>query len=197
MTEITASLVEELHERTGTGMTDCKEVLTEADGGIELAIENMRKSGAIRAAKKAGSVAVDDVIKTKIDDNCDIILEANCQTDSAVKDAGFQVFTDKVLDAAAASKITDVEVLEAQFEEKCVMSAAKTGENTSIRRIAALEDDVLSSCQYGARTGALAVAKGVDEELVRCIVTYVTASKPEFIKPGDVSAEVVEKEYQV
>jgi len=69
MAEITASLVKELRERTGAGMMDCKKALTEANGDIELAIENMRKSGAIKAAKKAGNVAADGVIKTKIDGN--------------------------------------------------------------------------------------------------------------------------------
>ncbi len=118
MAEITASLVKELRERTGAGMMDCKKALTEANGDIELAIENMRKSGAIKAAKKAGNVAADGVIKTKIDGNYGIILEVNCQTDFVAKDAGFQAFADKVLDAAVAGKITDVEVLKAQFEEE-------------------------------------------------------------------------------
>ena len=121
MAEITASLVKELRERTGAGMMDCKKALTEANGDIELAIENMRKSGAIKAAKKAGNVAADGVIKTKIDGNYGIILEVNCQTDFVAKDAGFQAFADKVLDAAVAGKITDVEVLKAQFEEERVL----------------------------------------------------------------------------
>ena len=97
MAEITASLVKELRERTGAGMMDCKKALTEANGDIELAIENMRKSGAIKAAKKAGNVAADGVIKTKIDGNYGIILEVNCQTDFVAKDGGFQAFANKVV----------------------------------------------------------------------------------------------------
>ena len=85
MAEITASLVKELRERTGAGMMDCKKALTEANGDIELAIENMRKSGAIKAAKKAGNVAADGVIKTKIDGNYGIILEVNCRLTSLQK----------------------------------------------------------------------------------------------------------------
>ena len=115
MAEITASLVKELRERTGAGMMDCKKALTEANGDIELAIENMRKSGAIKAAKKAGNVAADGVIKTKIEGNYGYILEVNCQTDFVAKDGGFQAFADKVLDAAVAGKISDVEVLKATF----------------------------------------------------------------------------------
>ena len=180
MAEITASLVKELRERTGAGMMDCKKALTEANGDIELAIENMRKSGAIKAAKKAGNVAADGVIKTKIEGNYGYILEVNCQTDFVAKDAGFQAFADKVLDAAVAGKITDVEVLKAQFEEERVALVAKIGENINIRRIA-----------------VLVAAKGADEELVKQLAMHVAASKPEFVKPEDVSAEVVEKEYQV
>ncbi len=73
MADITAALVKELRERTGAGMMDCKKALVESNGDIELAIENMRKSGAIKAAKKAGNVAADGVIKTKIEGNYGII----------------------------------------------------------------------------------------------------------------------------
>lgn len=105
----------------------------------------------------------------------------------------FRAFADKVLDAAVAGKITDVEVLKAQFEEERVALVAKIGENINIRRVAALEGDVLGSYQHGARIGVLVAAKGADEELVKHIAMHVAASKPEFIKPEDVSAEVVEK----
>jgi len=192
MAEITASLVKELRERTGAGMMDCKKALTEANGDIELAIENMRKSGAIKAAKKAGNVAADGVIITKINGNYGVILEVNCQTDFVAKDAGFQA-----LDAAVADKVTDVEVLKAQFEEERVALVAKIGENINVRRVAILEGDVLGSYLHGARIGVLIAATGADEELVKQLAMHVAASKPEFVKPEDVSAEVVEKEYQV
>jgi elongation factor Ts len=198
MADITAALVKELRERTGAGMMDCKKALVESNGDIELAIENMRKSGAIKAAKKAGNVAADGVIKTKIEGNFGMIVEVNCQTDFVAKDGGFQAFADKVLDAAFAGKITDVDVLKAQFEEERVALVAKIGENINIRRIAALEGDVLGSYLHGARIGVLVAAtKGADEELVKQLAMHVAASKPEFVKPEDVSAEVVEKEYQV
>jgi elongation factor Ts len=197
MADITAALVKELRERTGAGMMDCKKALVESDGDIELAIENMRKSGAIKAAKKAGNVAADGVIKTKIEGNYGLILEVNCQTDFVAKDGGFQSFAEKVLDVAFAGKITDVEVLKAQFEEERVALVAKIGENINIRRIASLEGDVLGSYLHGARIGVLVAAKGANEELVKQIAMHIAASKPEFVKPEDVSADVVEKEYQV
>ncbi len=157
----------------------------------------MRKSGAIKAAKKAGNVAADGVIKTKIVGNYGVILEVNCQTDFVAKDGGFQAFADKVLDAAAANRITDVEALKAQFEEERVALVAKIGENINIRRVAVLEGEELGSYLHGARIGVLVSAKGANEDLIKQIAMHVAASKPEFVKPEDVSAEVVEKEYQV
>ena len=197
MADITAALVKELRERTGAGMMDCKKALTEANGDIELAIENMRKSGAIKAAKKAGNVAADGVIKTKIVGDYGVILEVNCQTDFVAKDGGFQAFADKVLDAAAADRVTDVEVLKAQFEEERVALVAKIGENINIRRVAILEGAELGSYLHGARIGVLVSTKGANEDLIKQVAMHVAASKPEFVKPEDVSADVVDKEYQV
>ncbi|MCU5771577.1 translation elongation factor Ts [Erwiniaceae bacterium BAC15a-03b] len=197
MAEITAALVKELRERTGAGMMDCKKSLIEANGDIELAIENMRKSGAIKAAKKAGNVAADGVIKTKIAGDYAVILEVNCQTDFVAKDGGFQAFVDEVLDAAVAGKVTDVDVLKTQFEEQRVALVAKIGENINIRRVEVLEGEQLGSYQHGARIGVLVSAKGADEELIKQVAMHVAASKPEFVNPEDVSAEVVEKERQV
>ncbi|MDD0168954.1 elongation factor Ts, partial [Shigella flexneri] len=74
-----------------------------------------------------------------------VILEVNCQTDFVAKDGGFQAFADKVLDVAAADRVTDVEVLKAQFEEERVALVAKIGENINIRRVAILEGAELGS----------------------------------------------------
>ncbi|PIJ49873.1 translation elongation factor Ts [Erwinia sp. OLTSP20] len=197
MAEITAALVKELRERTGAGMMDCKKALGEANGDIELAIDNMRKSGQAKAAKKSGNVAADGVIKTKIDGNYGVILEVNCQTDFVAKDAGFQAFADEVLSAAVAERITDVDALKAKFEEKRVALVAKIGENINIRRVSALEGAQLGSYLHGVRIGVLVSAKGGDDELIKQIAMHIAASKPEYVKPEDVSAEVVEREHQI
>lgn len=197
MVEIIVFLVKELCECIGVGMMDCKKVLIEVNGDIELVIENMCKFGVIKAVKKVGNVVVDGVIKIKIDGNYGIILEVNCQIDFVVKDVGFQVFVDKVLDVVVVGKIIDVEVLKVQFEEECVVLVVKIGENINICCVVVLEGDVLGFYQYGVCIGVLVVVKGVDEELVKYIVMYVVVSKLEFIKLEDVFVEVVEKEYQV
>ena len=95
------------------------------------------------------------MIKTKIEGNFGVILEVNCQTDFVAKDGGFQAFANKVLDAAVAGKITDVDVLKAQFEEERVALVAKIGENINIRRVSSLEGEVLGSYQHGTVFGAV------------------------------------------
>src|SRR5574343_833285 len=104
---ISAAMVKELRERTGLGMMECKKALVEANGDIELAIDNMRKSGQAKAAKKAGRVAAEGVILTKIaaDGKYGIIVELNCETDFVAKDAGFKAFGEEVAAAALNERI--------------------------------------------------------------------------------------------
>ncbi|MCW2481220.1 translation elongation factor Ts [Candidatus Symbiopectobacterium sp. NZEC135] len=199
MAEITAALVKELRERTGAGMMECKKALVEANGDIELAIDNMRKSGQAKAAKKAGRVAAEGVILTKIaaDGKYGVIVELNCETDFVAKDAGFKAFGEEVATAALNERITDVDVLKAKFEEQRTTLVAKIGENINIRRIAVQEGDVLGAYLHGARIGVLVAATGADEELVKHVAMHIAASKPEYVKAEDVPADVVAREHQI
>ena len=122
MATVTAALVKELRERTGAGMMECKKALVEANADIELAIENMRKSGAAKAAKKAGNVAAEGAIIIKEENGVAVLLEVNCQTDFVAKDGNFTAFADKVALDALASKAT-AEELQAKFEEERVSSS--------------------------------------------------------------------------
>lgn len=197
MADITAALVKELRERTGAGMMECKKALVEANGDIELAIDNMRKSGQAKAAKKAGRVAAEGTILTKIDGNYGVVVELNCETDFVAKDAGFKAFGDEVINTALNERITDIDALKAKFEEQRTTLVAKIGENINIRRVVALEGDVLGSYLHGARIGVMVAATGADQELVKHIAMHIAASKPEYLKPEDVPAEVVAREHQI
>ncbi|MBJ7221902.1 MULTISPECIES: translation elongation factor Ts [unclassified Brenneria] len=199
MAEITAALVKELRERTGAGMMECKKALVEANGDIELAIDNMRKSGQAKAAKKAGRVAAEGIILTKIaaDGKYGVIVELNCETDFVAKDAGFKAFGEDVVAAALNERITDVEVLKAKFEEQRTALVAKIGENINIRRIAIQEGDALGSYLHGARIGVMVAATGADEELIKHIAMHIAASKPEYVKAEEVPADVVAREHQI
>jgi len=188
---VTAALVKELRERTGAGMMDCKKALTETNGDIELAIENMRKSGAAKAAKKAGNIAAEGTILIKQGEGFAALLEVNCQTDFVAKDENFLGFANTVLDAAVESK-GDIEALKAQFEETRVALVAKIGENINVRRVEYIDGDKLSAYRHGDRIGVV-VTGDADEETLK----HVAASKPDFVNPEDVPAEVVEKEKAV
>ena len=192
---VTAALVKELRERTGAGMMDCKKALTETNGDIELAIENMRKSGAAKAAKKAGNIAAEGTILIKEGNGFAALLEVNCQTDFVAKDSNFLGFANEVLDAAAESK-ADIDALKAQFEETRVALVAKIGENINVRRVEYIDGEKLSSYRHGDRIGVVVVGDA-DEETLKHVAMHVAASKPEFVNPEDVPADVVEKEKAV
>lgn len=197
MAEITASLVKELRERTGAGMMECKKALLEVDGDIELAIDNMRKSGQAKAAKKAGRVAAEGIILTGVDNQYGVVVELNCETDFVAKDAAFKAFGDEVITTALKQRIADVETLKARFEEQRTALVAKIGENINIRRMAVLEGDNLGFYLHGVRIGVLVAASGADKELLKHIAMHIAASKPEYVKLEDVPAEVVEREHQI
>lgn len=196
MAEITASLVKELRERTGAGMMECKKALVEANGDIELAIDNMRKSGQAKAAKKAGNVAAEGVILARVANGFGVLVEMNCQTDFVAKDAGFLALANEVVDYAAANKGVTIEALAAQFEEKRVALVAKIGENMNIRRVQYLDGNVIAQYLHGAKIGVLVAGEGSEEELKK-VAMHVAASKPEFVNPEDVSADVVAKEREI
>ncbi|WP_413284973.1 translation elongation factor Ts [Vibrio sp. MA40-2] len=195
MATVTAALVKELRERTGAGMMECKKALVEADADIELAIENMRKSGAAKAAKKAGNVAAEGTIIIKQADGVAALLEVNCQTDFVAKDGNFLAFANEVADAAVAERL-DAAALQAKFEDIRIALVAKIGENISIRRVEYIEGAQLASYRHGERIGVV-VAGSADEETLKHVAMHVAASKPEFVNPEDVPADVVEKEKAV
>ena len=204
MATITAALVKELRERTGAGMMDCKKALTEANGDIELAIEEMRKSGQAKAAKKAGRIAAEGIILMRQAGNTAVMIELNSETDFVAKDAGFRAFGDKIADIALANKINDLDALKAaeyengeSIELTLTNLIAKIGENMSLRRIVLVEGDNLTTYLHGTRIGVIANLKGGDEEVAKDVAMHVAASNPQFVKPEDVSDEVVAKEREI
>ena len=200
---VTAALVKELRERTGAGMLDCKKALVETDGDIELAIENMRKSGQAKAAKKAGRIAAEGVILTKVQDGRATMLEINCETDFVARDEGFLKFGNELLEIAAANNINDIDTLNASELNGAKVSdvrdtlVAKIGENISPRRVINVEGDTLGAYVHGGRIGVISILTGGSEELAKDIAMHVAAASPQFVKPENVPAEVVEKEKEI
>ena len=197
MAEITAALVKELRERTGEGMMDCKKALTKAGGDIEKAIDDMRASGAIKAAKKAGNVAAEGAIALVEDGKAAVLLEVNSQTDFLALQDDFKAFVAVSVKKAFDDKLTTVEpLIEAQEADRLVL-VGKVGENVNIRRLARIEGDVVGGYLHGNKIGVVVALKGGDVELAKDIAMHVAASNPEFLLPSEVSADAIEREKAV
>ena len=197
MAEITAALVKELRERTGEGMMDCKKALTKAGGDIEKAIDDMRASGAIKAAKKAGNVAAEGAIALVEDGKAAVLLEVNSQTDFLALQDDFKAFVAASVKKAFDEKLTTVEpLIEAQEADRLVL-VGKVGENVNIRRLTRVEGDVVGGYLHGNKIGVAVVLKGGDVELAKDIAMHVAASNPEFLLPSEVSEEAIEREKAV
>ena len=204
MANISAALVKELRERTAAGMMDCKKALEEANGDIELAIENMRKSGQAKAAKKAGRIAAEGVIFARTEGNVAVMIELNCETDFVSKDAGFLAMGQKIVEIAATQKIADVDALKAadfgngeSVELTITNLIAKIGENMNLRRVMLVEGDNLGTYVHGSRIGVITKLVGGTDKLAKDLAMHVAANSPQFVKPEDVSAEVVAKEREI
>jgi len=204
---ITASLVKELRERTGSGMMECKKALVETNGDIEAAIEMMRKSGQAKAAKKAGRTAADGVITICFteDGNQAVVVEVNCETDFVAKDDNFTSFAKAVAERALVAKVETVEDLLNEplhdGEETTVNTArealiSKIGENMNVRRFQRLQasSGALSSYSHGVRIGVVVEVEGGDDALAKDIAMHIAATNPLCVSEREVPAETLEKE---
>ena len=203
MAEVTASLVKELRERTGLGMMECKKALQEADADIELAIDNLRKSGQAKAAKKAGNIAAEGAIILAADGNTAIALEVNCQTDFVARDASFTAFANKVAGIALAARETNAEKIAAlafdgmSVEEARVLLVQKLGENIQVRRAEIVEGAALATYVHGLKIGVIVAFNKADDEISKQVAMHVAASNPLVINAEDIPAEVLAKEQEI
>jgi elongation factor Ts len=201
MTDITASLVKELRERTGLGMMECKKALVQTGGNLEQAIEELRKSSGTKAAKKAGRTAADGVVGVRTGADCGVILEVNSETDFVARDAGFLAFVDRVAERAFAVRANDVAALMGgELESAREALVQKIGENISVRRVRALQNTgglIGSYVHSNNKIAVLVAIKGGSAELARDVAMHVAASNPQFATPADVPPAVVDKEREI
>ena len=196
-------LIKELRERTGLGMLECKNALASADGDVEKAIEELRKSSGMKAAKKAGRTAADGVVATRIaeDGSYGIVAEINSETDFVARDENFLGFVKKVVDAAFEGRQTDVEALMAgELEAAREALVQKIGENISVRRIRLITADagVVGAYVHGNnRIAVLVELKNGDQDLAKDVAMHVAAVNPQVVSPDDMPAEVIEKEREI
>lgn len=206
MANITAGMVKELRERTGLGMMDCKRALVESEGDMEKAIDDLRKSSGLKAAKKAGRIAAEGVVLTKIseDGNIGVILEVNSETDFVARDDNFLGFANAVLEQAFATRETDVAKLMANgLEDAREALVQKIGENINVRRVEIVEfknvhDGIVDTYIHGNNRIAVLVAiKGGDDSLAKDIAMHVAAVNPIVVRAEDVPPELLAKESEI
>ncbi|MFT6733621.1 MAG: elongation factor Ts [Polaribacter sp.] len=205
---ITAAQVKELRERTGAGMMECKKALVETDGNIETAIDNMRKSGAAKAEKKAGRVAAEGVIvaQTSEDGSYAVIVEINSETDFVARDDSFKAFTSSVVGTALANKTETIDALNAStiasgetVELARTNLIAKIGENITVRRVKLINvtDGCIGTYIHGGRIGVVVALKGRDIELAKDIAMHSAATNPQFVTPEEISEDVYNREKEI
>ncbi|MBT6243809.1 MAG: elongation factor Ts [Gammaproteobacteria bacterium] len=198
MTTITATMVKELRERTGVGMMDCKKALVAADGDMELAIDDLRKSSGMKAAKKAGRIAADGLIGMKVVDGKGVMIEVNCETEFAARDSNFTEFIETVVERIYNEESADLEaMLENGLEQDRQNLIQKIGENISVRRAEFYDGEVASYVHTNAKIGVLVLMQGGDASLGRDIAMHIAAANPQVVSPADASQSVLAKEREI
>lgn len=190
---ITAAQVKELRERTGIGMMECKKALTETNGDMELAIEELRKKGLAKAAKKADREALEGGIKIITEGGKAAVLSIACETDFLANSDKFKAMLTQICEYLLANgestKEAAQELINSDF-------ALELGENLKIIEYKIVEGGMTASYVHSnGKLAALVVAKeGTDEEKAKQVAMHVTAANPEYLSADDISDEVVDKE---
>ena len=200
MSNISASQVKELREKTGLGLMDCKKALEEANGDLDLAVEELRKTSGLKASKKSSRSAADGLIGIKSFDGKSFMVEINCETDFVARDDSFNLFMQEVLEIVSTNGDKSLEeLLKSGIEEKREKLVQKLGENIVVRRATASVDNSDSSGVYlhsNNKIGTIISLKGT-EEVAKDIAMHAAATDPMAISPSDIPEDVIEKEREI
>ncbi len=209
---ITAAMVKELREMTGAGMMDCKKALTETNGNMEEAVEFLRKSGAVKAEKKAGRIAAEGICRIAIEGKKAAVVEVNSETDFVAKNETFQTFVETVAKQALETGAKDMDTFLAEswkedasktVKEALVEKVATIGENLNIRRFEVVEAPVVVGYLHGGgRIGVIIAAESsVDNEAVReamkNVAMQVAALSPKYVSKDEVGEDYIAHEKEI
>ena len=209
----TAQDVKTLREITGCGMMDCKKALAEADGNQEKAIELLREKGLAAAAKKAGRIAAEGIVKAYVDNEkkVGVVIEVNAETDFVAKNELFRTFVKDVANVIVNENPADVTALlackmgdgtvEAALQDKILV----IGENIKIRRFERYEGICAAYVHGGGTHGVLvnfntsdAVASNpAFEAFGKDSAMQIAAANPTYLNEASVPASVIDKEKEI
>ena len=212
---ITAQSVKELREKTGAGMMDCKKALTEANGDMEKAVEILREKGLAAAAKKAGRIAAEGLVKTYVSEDGKTagIIELNCETDFVAANEEFVAVADRIAEIASKTSAKTVEELvnekyddNSTIQETLTALIAKLGENMTLRRFEkfSVEKGLVESYIHGGGRIGVVVELASDSdntavlrEVAKDVCMQVAAANPLFLSENDVDQTTLEKEKEI
>ena len=213
---VTAAMVKELREMTGAGMMDCKKALAATDGDMDKAVEFLREKGLAGAAKKAGRIAAEGIVMTKMaaDEKTAVVVEVNAETDFVAKNEKFQNYVADVAEQALASDAADMDAFMAEKwakDETLTVAEALSsqisiiGENMKIRRyekMTAANGFVASYIHAGGKIGVLVdvetdVVNDEIREMAKNVAMQAAALKPLYTNRDEVDADYIEKEKEI
>ena len=197
---ISASQVKELREKTGLGLMDCKKALEEANGDINLAIEELRKTSGLKASKKSGRSAADGLIGILNNGKTAFMIEVNCETDFVARDESYINFTEETLKTYADNSEKPLEqLLEEGIEVNREKLVQKLGENIVVRRVAKTEDSAVTGSYLHSnnKIGCIVSLNGGTESLANDIAMHAAATDPMAVSPSDIPQEIVDKEREI
>ena len=216
---ITPAQIKELRDRTGAGMTDCKNALVEADGNVDNAVEVILKKGIVKAASRAGKIATEGQVGTwtSPDHRKGVIVEVNCQTDFVARGDDFKKFVDDVL--SVASKLPKGKDLGAETypgSDKTIdiirqELVGRIGENIVLRRWDVVEAPnanglVLSYVHMGGKLGVLVSAEAPNEAakndaafrgFVENVAMQIAAMSPLVVEKSSIDAAMLAKQKEI
>ncbi len=199
---ITAEMVKELRDKTGAGMMDCKKALTDADGDLEKAIDNLRKSGIAKAEKKSGRTTKEGKIVSCIKGNKGAMVEVLCETDFVASNDKFKNFiaalVERVLavdgDGCVSEKVQELE------KDGLVAMVATIGENMQIRRSVKWETTgkIASYLHMGGRIGVMIDVEGeADDAFLNDICMHIAAFRPSYVCSKCIPEDVIKREQEI
>ena len=200
MAAFSTSTIKDLRDRTGLGMMECKRALAASNGDINKAIDDLRKSSGIKAAKKAGRIAADGIIAVKMseDNKRGVMIEVNTETDFAARDDSFIGFVNESLDKAFDTDKFVFEEFIVNMEEARHALVQKIGENISIRRVKILSSTVVGNYIHSnKRIGVMVALEKGDTEVAKDVAMHVAASNPQVVEPEDMPDHLVKKEKEI